>query len=337
MQQTTNLLLTGASGAIGYEVLQLLESDPHPFNITIFDLESRNNIRKLKPFQDRVKIVYGDIRDKEDVYSVCKDQDVVIHLAAIIPPLADEAPELARRVNVLGTKNLVTCLEELSPDAFLLYSSSVGIYGDRLENPYIMIDDPIPYSSLDAYSKTKVDAETIIKESDLNWSIFRLSAIMGKHRMSKLLFHMPLATSLEISTPAETANALVRAIWKKEELNRRIFNLGGGKSKRTTFEKYLERSFAIFGLGKLDFPDHAFASRNFHCGYYKDGDELEEILGFRTGTLEDHFQEIDRSTPLIQKWFTRLFRGMIKRRLLKESEPYKAFLSGDKKEMARFF
>src|SRR5690625_7664771 len=93
-------------------------------------------------------------------------------------------------------KNLVSCLEELSPDAFLLYSSSVGIYGDRLDNPYISIDDPIPYPELDEYSKTKVDAESIIKESDLDWSIFRLSAIMGKHKMSKLLFHMPLETSI---------------------------------------------------------------------------------------------------------------------------------------------
>lgn len=291
----------------------------------------------MKPYSGIARIVYGDIRKKEDVGKVCSDQDVVIHLAAIIPPLADDSPELARMVNVQGTKNLVSCLEELSPDAFLLYSSSVGIYGDRLDNPYISIDDPIPYPELDEYSKTKVDAESIIKESDLDWSIFRLSAIMGKHKMSKLLFHMPLETSIEISTPKETANAFVQAIFKKDQLNNQIFNLGGGESKQTTFRKYLERSFEIMGLGALDFPEHAFASRNFHCGFYEDGDRLEEILRFRLGDLEDHYQEIEESVSLVQKWMTRLFSSMIKRRLLKKSEPYQAYLSGDRTEMARYF
>lgn len=39
----TNLLLTGAAGAIGIEVLKLLRSDAKKFNITVFDLESRSN------------------------------------------------------------------------------------------------------------------------------------------------------------------------------------------------------------------------------------------------------------------------------------------------------
>lgn len=36
----------------------------------------------------------------------------MIHLAALIPPVADEQPELGYKVNVLGTENVIKALEE---------------------------------------------------------------------------------------------------------------------------------------------------------------------------------------------------------------------------------
>ncbi|MDQ7917978.1 hypothetical protein RBU60_10355 [Mesonia sp. MT50] len=44
---------------------------------------------------------------------------MVIHLAAIIPLLADDSPKLAQKVNTEGTRNLVQLLEQQSPHCFL--------------------------------------------------------------------------------------------------------------------------------------------------------------------------------------------------------------------------
>ena len=275
--------------------------------------------------------------NSNDLGRVCREKDFVIHLCAIIPPLADKDPELAYNVNVTGTENLIRSLEQHSPDAFLIYSSSISVYGDRLKDPMIMADDPLVPSEGDEYAKTKIRAEQIISGSRLDWSIFRLTAIMGKHKVSELMFHMPLSTMLEIGTPEDTGRAFIYALDNRVRISKKIFNLGGGAGCRTTYKDFLSRSFSVLGLGKLSFPEKAFADRNFHCGFYADGDELENILHFRKDSLESYYKKLEKSTKPWEKFLTVLFRGVIKRVLLKKSEPYLAFIREDKIMKAHFF
>lgn len=336
MKNKINVLLTGASGGVGNEVLKQLH-DAKKYNITVFDIKTSHSVKIFAPYKSEIEIIYGNIADKQDIETACKNKDAVIHLAAIIPPLADEEPELANKVNTGGTENLIKCLEAFSPNAFLLYSSSISIYGDRVINPYIAISDPLKPSVGDAYALTKIAAENLIKSSKLDWSIFRLCAVMGKHKVSKLMFHQPLNTSFEIATLRDTARAFVHAIHKQEELSKRIFNLGGGEACRIIYDDFLERSFKIAGLGKLDFTPKSFAERNFHCGFYADGDELEDILHFRKDTIETYFEDQKRNTSFLKKAFTALLRGPIKYFLQKKSEPLEAYVKEDQAEIKRYF
>lgn len=331
-----SVLLTGASGTVGYEVLkQLLKN--RDLKITVFDKKTKDSVKKLTPFQHKVNLVYGDITNLNDVQKITSNKDFVIHLAAIIPPVADDFPDLAQKVNTEGTRNLVHLLEKHSPNCFFIYSSSISVYGDRLENPYISVGDLLEPSPGDEYALTKIASEDIIQKSNLDWTIFRLAAIMGGHKMSKLMFHQPLNTSLEIATPQDTARAFVKAIEKQKQLSKIIFNLGGGDSCRISYEEFLERSFKMFGLGELNFPDKAFAEKNFHCGFYADGDELEEILHFRNHSLEDYFEIEESKVSSFEKFGASVFRKPIKYYLLKQSEPLEAFKKNNTKLKEQFF
>ncbi|HLV42182.1 MAG TPA: hypothetical protein VKY37_07880, partial [Brumimicrobium sp.] len=73
---------------------------------------------------------------------------------------------------------------------------------------------------------------------------------------------------------------------------KKSFNLGVRESCRISYEDYLSRSFDVFGLGEVDFKQHSFAEKNFHCGYYAVGDELNDILDFRRDDLDDLFQKM---------------------------------------------
>ncbi|QAA83226.1 NAD(P)-dependent oxidoreductase [Aequorivita sp. H23M31] len=331
-----SVLLTGASGTVGYEVLKQLMDFPN-VNLSVFDKKYPGSIKKLEPFGKRINLVYGDITNSESIEKIAANQDYIIHLAAIIPPVADDFPETARLVNIEGTRNLVKQLEKSSPNCFFIYSSSISVYGDRLRDPYISVGDPLKPSPGDEYAVTKIEAEKIIENSSLDWTIFRLAAIMGGHKMSKLMFHQPLDTSLEIATPQDTARAFVNAIFKREQLSKRIFNLGGGESCRIDYKGFLERSFEIFGLGKMDFPERAFAEQNFHCGFYKDGDDLENILHFRNHSLH-HYFEIERKkfSPL-KRFGASILRKPIKYYLSKQSEPLMALRKNDEKMKQQFF
>ncbi|NOQ73122.1 MAG: NAD-dependent epimerase/dehydratase family protein [Crocinitomix sp.] len=331
------VLVTGASGTVGAEVLKQLKLIASRVDVTIFDKKNKNSVKAFSAYKDIFNFFYGDITNPLEVEKVCHNIDFVIHLAAIIPPVADDLPSLAFKVNVGGTENLVRSLERNSPNAFILYTSSISVYGDRLENPLIKVTDDLIPSEGDEYAITKIKAEEIIQNSKLDWSIFRLGAIMGNHKISKLMFHMPLSTALEIATPSDTARALLSAISKQSSLSKQIFNLGGGVKCQTTYELFLERSFKIFGLGKVDFPDKTFAEKSFHCGYYEDGIDLENILSFQKDSLNDYYQNVARNTPAWQKFFAGVFKKLIKKSLLKKSEPYHAFNTKDKKMMDRFF
>ncbi len=333
------VLLTGASGTVGKEVLKQLCGLNESFEITVIDKKTTETKSFYKYCNKNVNVIYGDISEKADVLDACKNKDIVIHLAAIIPPLADKYPDLAETVNIHGTRNLVECTEEYSPEAFFLYSSSISVYGDRNKNPWIRTSDPLIPSSRDEYARTKIEAEKIVISSRLHWTIFRLTAIMGigNHKPSALMFHMPLDSHLEIATPGDTARAFVNALDHQKELNKKIFNLAGGENCRIDYQDFLSRSFEIFGLGNLDFKDKSFASKNFHCGYYEDGDILNDILDFRRESLEDYFRNTKKSIAPARRILTMIFRRLIKNNLQRKSEPLEALNRNYQNDIEHYF
>lgn len=333
------ILLTGASGTVGKEVLRQLCEHPENIEITVFDKRCSGSEDFYKKAGRDFKIVYGDISEEKDICEACHDKDVIIHLAAIIPPLADKKPNLAEAVNITGTGNLVRCLEEHSPESFLIYSSSISVYGDRIANPWITTKDSLIPSDRDEYARTKIEAERLIVNSKLKWTIFRLTAIMGtnNHKPSPLMFHMPLNTPMEIATPEDTGRAFVNALKHLDILKNNIYNLSGGEKCRIIYSDFLSRSFEIFGLGALDFQDNAFAGKNFHCGYYEDGDVLNDILDFRRDSIDYYFLNLKKSIPDVKKTATTVLRRLIKFNLERQSEPLIAVKTGNQTDIRHYF
>ena len=262
----TRVLVTGGAGSVGIEVLKELQQQKKWYQVKVLDRNRSEVLRKLKPFRKDFQLILGDLGDPDILKNATADVDFVIHLAAVIPPLADQNPDLANKVNVIGTRKLVEAIEKNSPSAFFLYTSSISVYGDRVYNPWITVEDPLLPSDGDEYAETKILAERIIRKSNLKWTIFRLSAIMGPQtHLDPLFFHMPLDTSLEIATSRDTGFAIVEAIYHQSDLRGKTFNLSGGENCRTTYRDFLTNAFNVMGLGKLNLPEKAFAKRNFHC------------------------------------------------------------------------
>ncbi|MDR1905961.1 MAG: NAD(P)-dependent oxidoreductase [Clostridiales bacterium] len=316
------VLLTGASGNVGSNtLLKLLEQG---YEVTVFDLPSKKNKKVLEKFKDKVKIVYGSINDALLVNKTVKDADIVIHLAAIIPPLADKNHELAKKVNYLGTENVVHAIKYHNPNCFLIFASSISVYGDRTKNYWINVNDPISISEGDYYAMTKVVAEKMIRESGINYTIFRLTGIMGLPHTDPLMFHMPLNTKLEIASSSVTAQAFANACGHTDKLNGNTYNLGGGENCRTDYREFLTVMLNIYGLNIKYFKLEAFAEKNFHCGYYEDSYVLNDILDFQHETLEDYYEFVRCNTPKAMRIMTKIFSPSIGYFLCKKSEPYMA-------------
>ena len=322
------ILLTGAAGAIGHEILKKLVSLTEEHQITVLVKNSYKHRKLLRKFEDSIEVIYGDIRKKETTDIIAKDKDVVLHLAAVIPPEADFKKQLTEEVNYGGTVNIVNSLEKFSPDAFFIYSSSISVYGDRLENPWIKVGDKLQASPHDEYARTKIKAESFIQNSKLNWTIFRLTAIMHpSQKFDPLMFHMPLDTKMEICTTSDTATAFINAIEKTSQLNKRTFNLSGGKNCRVQYAEFLEKCFKISGLGNQPFPSEAYATSDFHCGYYEDSEELNEILDFQKDTINDYYEQFGNEMGQVKINLAKFFRYFIIKYFLSKSDPYKIYKS----------
>jgi len=322
------VLLTGAFGNVGISTLkELLNRD---YDIRVFEVDNRKNRDIAKKFKNRIEVMWGDLRNKVDVNKAVQNQDIVIHLAAIIPPLADADPELTESVNIGGTKNILDAIKEQSQKTKVIFSSSIAVYGDRRNNPMIEVTDPLTPSKGDYYAITKISAEKLIRESGVDFAIFRLTYITSINKLSldPLMFHMPLDTSIEICDTKDVGLALVNAI-ECDEVWGGIFNIAGGQQCRIMYREHLNDILEIYGLGRNFLPEEGFAANDFHCGFMNTT-ESQNLLKYQKHSLEDYYSEVKRKIGS-KKHFMPAIRWMIRLYLLKRSEPYQKYKLSKKK------
>jgi dTDP-4-dehydrorhamnose reductase len=117
-----------------------------------------------------------DITDAVKVCAVLAKwrADAVVHAAAI-PDLdtCEAEPELANRVNVEGTRNVVEAAREVG--AMVAHISTDAIFDGEKGNPYVETDPPNP---LTVYGRTKLQAEEIVRRLPAHF-IFRVPVLFG--------------------------------------------------------------------------------------------------------------------------------------------------------------
>ena len=314
------VLLTGAFGNVGLGTLE--ELIKKGYKVRAFDIKNRKNLKLAKKYKDKVEIIWGDVRNPEDVEKAVEGQDVVIHLAAIIPPLADRNPKLAEAVNVGGTLNIIKAMERQPKKPRLIFASSVAVYGDRRKSPLIKPDDPPNPNPDDEYAKQKLKCEELIRQSKLEWVIFRLTYIVSpdKLQLDPLMFKMPLDTCIEICHTKDAGLALSNAV-ENEKIWGKILHIAGGEKCRITYKEYIDKMMEILGLGKGFLPDEAFSKGNFHCGFMTT-EESQKLLHYQRHTLDDYFNEVKKKVRF-RRYFMKIFKPVIRIYLLRNSPYYK--------------
>ena len=87
------VLITGASGAVGFEAFMELLRRNDRYLPRVLALDTPRERRVFQPYSDQAEFAWGDLRNPEDVERAVTGTDVVLHVGAIIPPVADHHPE----------------------------------------------------------------------------------------------------------------------------------------------------------------------------------------------------------------------------------------------------
>lgn len=117
------ILVTGALGQIGSELVEKLRSIYGTSNVIGTDIRKRDDQLDVYPFE------VVDVTDADRLYSVAKKHnvDTIMHLAALLSANAEKQPRLAWDLNMGGLVNALEVARELDLQFFT--PSSIGAFG----------------------------------------------------------------------------------------------------------------------------------------------------------------------------------------------------------------
>ena len=228
--------------------------------VRAFDLDTAD----FTGLPDGVTALPGDLTSASDVEAAVQGVDAVVHLAAILPPVADQQIELAQRVNVDGTQIIVDAMQKHAQKARLVFSSSVSVYGTPDNSGEISISQS--YDPDDNYAKTKAESEQIVVNSALDSCVLRISGV------SIPVFQEPPAEwpflpdqNIEFVHRDDAVNAIVAGVTARLSDSTRIVNVSGGPTWRMTGSRYVAD---YFGLIEVDTADAIYQSGPGHFSFY---------------------------------------------------------------------
>ena len=178
---TNKILITGPLGHIGSKLIHNLKPGDYE-EVVMIDNLSTQRYSSLFNLPKGVRYSFYEENILEaDLYSLFRNIDKVIHLAAITDATSSfEKSDEVEEVNYLGTKKVVeACIAE---GCKLIFPSTTSVYGTQEE----LVDEDCEKSELkpqSPYAETKLKSEEFISrmasKGKIEASIIRLGTIFG--------------------------------------------------------------------------------------------------------------------------------------------------------------
>ena len=281
-----NILITGGAGYVG----SLLT--PHLLNkgykITVIDLMIYGEDVLKK--NNNLRIVKGDIRNKEILEKEIPKHDVVIHLACISnDPSFELNPKLGKSINLDAFLPLVEISKKNLVKRFI-YASSSSVYGIKTEKN---VHEKMSLEPLSDYSRYKVDCETILQKykSDIFTPIIiRPATVCGyapRQRLdvivnilANLAYHKreisvfggnQLRPNIHIKDMIKAYEVLIEA--PKSKVSGEVFNVGYENKTVLEIAKIVKEVIGEDVKLKITATDD---NRSYHISSQK----IKKILGF---------------------------------------------------------
>jgi len=315
-----HILITGALGNIGSSTLAALQGRGH--HISCFDLPTRVNRRLAQRLPSTVRMCWGDVRHSHDLALAIADQDMVVHLAAIIPELShtgersEQAPALAYAVNVGGMQNLIAVAQAMSRPPAVIFTSSLHVYGltQHLMPPRKTDEAAYP---VEHYAKQKMACEALLRESGLRWAVLRLGvALPVQLILDPAMFLTPPSNRIEFVHTRDVGVAIANAV-ENHGVWGRVWLIGGGPRCQVRYGDMLDAFMRL--LGQAPLPLAAFNTVDYSVDWL-DTQDSQHLLNYQQRTYDDYLQEM---THLLARWLPLVrFCSPVVRWLMLRQSPY---------------
>ena len=271
------ILVTGAAGFIGHNVVRFLEKQDHE----IFGLDNRTNYGFIPQdeaeylFKERARRVHtfpmvGDIRDNDDVQQRVGMFGIktIVHLASFPrQKVVEQNPALASEVMSTGLINLLEAARTHQIKRFVYISSSM-VYGDFDSD----VTEDAQCNPVGQYGIMKYMGEHLVKDYarryGFEYVIIRPSAVYGEYDVedrvvSKFMLGAMRGETLKVKGAGEVldftyvedaAMGITQAATSPRAANK-IYNITRSSEKVYTLKDAAELAIAIAGRGQIEIQD----------------------------------------------------------------------------------
>jgi threonine 3-dehydrogenase len=298
------ILITGGTGYIGRWLAQELVAQGH--EVVAFDrVPAVPGSRPEMPAES--EFIGGDVTDREATIAAAgkRSFSAIIHLAGIVTMGCERDPDLAVKVNLGGTHNVLEAAR-INGIPRVVFASTISVWGPGVPQP---MTEQTPALPLTWYGQTKLMGEHLgmfyQRREGIDFRAARLAAIVGPFRVaasgsatmytSQILERAALGEPYSIDVDDGAATPILYAkdaakgltvLATAESAPRRVYILSTGRVSAT---ELVEMARKRFPNAQLDFrPDPALAPvGRISAEWQLSVDAAAEDLGWRPAfTLE---------------------------------------------------
>jgi nucleoside-diphosphate-sugar epimerase len=290
-----HVLVIGGAGYVGNVLLRkLLRRNYH---VRCFDCLLYPTGSTIAPLLDnpRFSFVRGDLRDRNAVRQSLADITDVVLLGALVgDPITKKYPDLARDVNLSGSKSVFDLVSEFCLVDRFVFTSTCSNYGVSSSNRRVTEEDAVDPRSV--YAETKVSFEEFVlaQARDVHFcpTILRLSTAFGlSPRMRFDLTLSEFSRQLALGEPLivydeetwrpychvqDISEAIVRVLEAdRSQVSGETFNVGGEDANYTKamlvneIKRILPDSSVSYERGGRD-------PRDYRVSF----DKIRRVIGF---------------------------------------------------------
>lgn len=226
------ILVTGGTGFVGGHLIRRLREKNFPVRALVRAPEKAGPLRKLG-----VEVVKGDVSDRGSLDAAAAGVERVVHLVGII----QEAPgQTFTGIHVEGTRNVVAAAKKAGVRHFF-HQSALGTRPKAASE----------------YHRTKWEAEELVRESGIPYTILRPSLIYGPGdkftiRLSDMLRLSPVLPVIGSGTAKvqpiyidDVVSCIEKAVTGDAHLNE-IYEIGG--PEQLTYEEVTKAIAQAMGI-----------------------------------------------------------------------------------------
>lgn len=271
-------LITGITGFAGPNLANLLIAEGHEVCGLVRHSNGREtDILDIVPAEnfEKIKFVRSDLTNLRTLQQVFKENkfDGIFHLAAQShPPTSFKDPLGTFNENIIGSANLIQCIEDFQPEAKLMFCSTSEVYGNvGIDGRAIKITDTLMPAN--PYGASKAATDLYLQERFVNKKIngfitrafshtgprrgktFSISsdayqlACMMLGKQNKILRVGNLKTVRVVLDVRDIVNAYYK-LMMTDKSNGRVFNISGNTPRE--MGEYTDMLIEISALNNVE-------------------------------------------------------------------------------------